>query len=253
MLNDYKELIDIRQNENGDMAVSARDIYKALEVKTRFSLWLKSHNDILNEDNTQEIETIILVNNGAKRKVKDFLVSINAALALINKSKLYNNDKVYKELLKKAQKRKEVLYFKGKTKEQEFGKMLKTLTDLSWFEQYSVDSGKYFIDFYAKAGLVVEYDEDFHKYQNEKDDKRIEDILNILAEENLKEDGERFKPAVIRVKEGEELEGIKRILDYIKINDMEETLVKQPKVEYEASFPDRKKQKSIQELFGGQN
>ncbi len=33
------EMFNIQEKENGEIAISARELYKALEVKKRFSAW----------------------------------------------------------------------------------------------------------------------------------------------------------------------------------------------------------------------
>jgi len=72
---------------------------------------------------------------------------------------------------------------------------------------------KYRVDFYfPKHKLVVEYDEDQHKYQLDKDISRENYILKNFNNVN------KF----IRVKEGCEIEGVKEILNHIMENSFEE-------------------------------
>ena len=69
-----------------------------------------------------------------------------------------------------------------------------------------VKVGNYRLDFYFKNfNLVVEYDENHHKYQKENDEIRQQNIINILGEDTT----------FIRVKEGEEFEGIIKIISYL--------------------------------------
>ena len=66
--------------------------------------------------------------------------------------------------------------------------------------------GSYRLDFYFKNfNLVVEYEENHHKYQKESDEIRQQNIINILGEDTT----------FIRVKEGEEFEGIIKIISYL--------------------------------------
>ena len=46
------ELIKISSNENDEQVVSARELHKGIEVKTRFSLWWEQNSKFLieNED-----------------------------------------------------------------------------------------------------------------------------------------------------------------------------------------------------------
>ena len=69
-----------------------------------------------------------------------------------------------------------------------------------------VKVGNYRLDFYFKNfNLVVEYDENHHKYQKENDEIRQQNIINILGED----------ATFIRVKEGEEFEGVIKIISYL--------------------------------------
>lgn len=83
------ELIDVTLNENQDPVVSARQLHKSLEVKTRFSQWVEQNFKMFkeNEDFTSVVGTT-LVNNGAVRKLQDYAVSIRMAehLAMMSKT-----------------------------------------------------------------------------------------------------------------------------------------------------------------------
>ena len=93
----------------------------------------------------------------------------------------------------------------------QFGDMLKKITGLDWKEQYPIDGGKYRLDFYLENALIVEYDEEQHKYQAEEDMERIKYCRDWLATENGEWD-DGWRCPVIRVKKGEELEGLNRII-----------------------------------------
>jgi len=80
----------IRIDFKGDSAtVSARDLYRSLEVKTRFSQWVEQNFKMFkeNEDFTSVVGTT-LVNNGAVRKLQDYAVTIRMAehLAMMSKT-----------------------------------------------------------------------------------------------------------------------------------------------------------------------
>ncbi|WP_270336546.1 phage antirepressor KilAC domain-containing protein [Streptococcus infantarius] len=80
----------IRIDFKGDSAtVSARDLYRSLEVKTRFSQWVEQNFKMFkeNEDFTSVVGTT-LVNNGAVRELQDYAVSIRMAehLAMMSKT-----------------------------------------------------------------------------------------------------------------------------------------------------------------------
>ena len=79
------ELIKITTNENGQRLVSARELHEKLEIKTRFSLWIEQY---IKEDNKYGFEnnvdftsvvTTTVVNNGAKRNLQDYALTIDTA------------------------------------------------------------------------------------------------------------------------------------------------------------------------------
>ena len=69
--------------------VSARDLHRSLEVKTRFSQWVEQNFKMFKEgeDFTSVVGTT-LVNNGAVRKLQDYAVTIRMAehLAMMSKT-----------------------------------------------------------------------------------------------------------------------------------------------------------------------
>lgn len=81
------ELIKISSNENGEQVVSARELHKGIEVKTRFSLWWEQNSKFLieNEDFTSVLSTTV-VNNGAKRQLQDYALTIDTAKHLAMQS-----------------------------------------------------------------------------------------------------------------------------------------------------------------------
>ncbi len=81
------ELIKISSNENGEQVVSARELHKGIGVKTRFSLWWEQNSSLLieNEDFTSVVSTTV-VNNGAKRQLQDYALTIDTAKHLAMQS-----------------------------------------------------------------------------------------------------------------------------------------------------------------------
>lgn len=73
--------------------------------------------------------------------------------------------------------------------------------------EYKIPNTNYRVDFYfPKFNLIVEYDEEEHKKQIKEDERRKNKICNILSDKyNCHTD-------FIRVKEGEEFEGIIKII-----------------------------------------
>lgn len=82
------ELIHIDFKDDSAV-VSARDLHKSLEVKTRFSQWVEQNFKMFkeNEDFTSVVRTT-LVNNGAVRELQDYAISIRMAehLAMMSKT-----------------------------------------------------------------------------------------------------------------------------------------------------------------------
>jgi len=74
------QMFNIKEKENGEIAVSARELHKALNVKTRFSLWVKQNftNFIRDFDFTSVVTTTV-VNNGALRKLEDYGLTLDMA------------------------------------------------------------------------------------------------------------------------------------------------------------------------------
>jgi anti-repressor protein len=81
------ELIKINPDTK---AVSARDLYDFLEVKERFSRWIERMFDCGFVDGTDysSVPKCTLVNNGAKRDIDDYALSIDTAkeIAMIQRS-----------------------------------------------------------------------------------------------------------------------------------------------------------------------
>ncbi|UXV31918.1 phage antirepressor KilAC domain-containing protein [Mammaliicoccus sciuri] len=74
------EMFNIQEKENGEIAISARELYKALGVKKRFSAWadinLKHFKE--NQDFTSVL-TSTVVNNGAVRQLEDYALTLDVA------------------------------------------------------------------------------------------------------------------------------------------------------------------------------
>lgn len=81
------QLIKISSNENDEQIVSARDLHKGIGIKTRFSLWWEQNSSLLieNEDFTSVVSTTV-VNNGARRQLQDYALTIDTAKHLAMQS-----------------------------------------------------------------------------------------------------------------------------------------------------------------------
>lgn len=91
-----KELINI-QVKNDRQLVSARDLYKGLKLKIRFSLWVKKNFDQFVEDEDfTSVSTDTVVNNGARKPIQDYLLTIDMAKELCMMSKTEKGKEVRK-------------------------------------------------------------------------------------------------------------------------------------------------------------
>ena len=83
------ELIKVQTNQEGEQRVSARELYKELGVKTRFSLWVDQNFKMFVEgvDFTSVVTTTV-VNNGAVRQLDDFSLTTDMAknVAMMSKT-----------------------------------------------------------------------------------------------------------------------------------------------------------------------
>ena len=94
-----EELIKIQVN-NGHQLVSARDLYKGLEIKKRFSAWVSQNfkEFIENEDFTS-VPTSTVVANGARKPIQDYALTIDMAKELCMMSKTPKGKEVRKYFL----------------------------------------------------------------------------------------------------------------------------------------------------------
>lgn len=94
-----EELVKIKV-KNDRQLVSARDLYKGLEIKTRFSLWVKQNFKVFEEgqDFTSVVTTTEVQNNGGtqRRELQDYLLTIDMAKELCMMSKTEKGKEVRK-------------------------------------------------------------------------------------------------------------------------------------------------------------
>ena len=85
-----KELINV-QVKNNQQLVSARELYKGLNLKIRFSLWVKKNFDSFEEGQdftSVSVDTEVQNNGGIqKRELQDYLLTIDMAKELCMMSK----------------------------------------------------------------------------------------------------------------------------------------------------------------------
>lgn len=262
-MQELQTLFNFKRNNDGTVAVSGRELHRGLEIKTRYDKWIDRMIDYGFVEGIDYITKSEIVHS--KKRLRTYeqtnhIMTLDMSKAICSRQETEGTQgKIYKYLLSNSGSDKEIVHLKETRKEFKFSKMLKTLTGIQWVEQYSIDGGKYRLDFYTDNGLIVEYDEKHHKYQTSKDIERMEYCLNWIGEQNLLKDGEHYSPAVIRVEEGKELEGLKRILDYLFMNDMGEFLREYPKPDIQPRFDGveqnekttKQTEAFFEKLFGG--
>ena len=213
-----KELIKIQTNEVGENCVSARELHEGLGNKRQFTDWIKQRITRYSfEENIDYIKVSLVSQNktgrGGDTKSVDYIITIDMAIVLCRLSR--NNPKSIKFIEYFQSKLGKTIEIKEQKKaEYQFGEILDKITGFTWERQYNIDGGKYRLDFYLPNILIIEYDEDYHKYQKEQDEERIRYCRDWLAtHENDYDDG--WRCPVIRVKKGEELQGLNRIIRHL--------------------------------------
>lgn len=82
-----EELIKVKV-KNDRQLVSARDLYKGLEIKTRFSLWVKQNfKGFENGEDYMSVVTTTDMPNGGTKQIQDYLLTIDMAKELCMMSK----------------------------------------------------------------------------------------------------------------------------------------------------------------------
>jgi phage anti-repressor protein/very-short-patch-repair endonuclease len=203
--------------ENGEQLVSARDLHEALEVTERFSKWFDRMLSYGFEKNVDFVacKKVCAANQyGGEKELDDYDLKLDAAKEICRKQR--RNKKAGKLLeYFMTIDNKEIIIIEPERKEIEFGKMLDVITGFEWQKQYSIDNGKYRLDFYLEDVLIVEYDEKYHEYQKEEDEKRINYCRDWLATHKKDSYDDGWRCPVIRIKEGEELNGLNRIIRHL--------------------------------------
>ena len=212
-----KELIKITTNEDGQKLVSARELHEGLKVKSKFNDWITKR---ITKYGFEENQDFILV---TQKKItrnpknpyteqKDYVITIDMAKQLCRIERRNKKSLIILNYLLNID-NKESYIIEPQRKEIEFGVMLEKITGFHFIEQYPIDKGKYKLDFMLETeDLIIEYDEEHHKYNKEKDKERINYCRQWLKENVY---FENWDCPVIRVEEGKELEGIREIIEHL--------------------------------------
>lgn len=94
------------QEKGGIQSISARELYKGLQISDRFSRWFESllkYGFVENEDFTS-VKSSTLVNNGAERELQDYAISFDMAkqICMLQRSEQGKKYRIYLINLEKA-------------------------------------------------------------------------------------------------------------------------------------------------------
>ena len=220
------QLIKVTTNEKRQQLASARELHKFLEISSNFTTWFKRMCEYGFEENVDFTEVWNDSKKGSevcfqkssnymssKKYFKDYKITIDMAKQLCRITRKNPKSAELLKYLYKINSNLEPIIKEQPRKEYQFGEMLDKITGLKWEKQYPIDGGKYRLDFYLENILIIEYDEDQHNCNKEKDNKRMIYCRDWLA--NNEGDCSDWRCPVIRVKMGEELEGLNRIIRHI--------------------------------------
>lgn len=183
-------------NDDDKFKINTRELFEQLSTMERHPDWFFV---IKNRYRLQEGKDYITVKEGLK---KTHYTTVAIALNIAQNSQRRSEDIVL-QLIDMQDESDKVKYIVLR-KEYQFGELLNTTVVNDWESQYNVDG--YRLDFYsAKYNLIIEFDEEHHRYQSQQDVDRMDHILNYFDD----------APHVIRVAESEELQGLKEINKYI--------------------------------------
>lgn len=242
VVTEYNKRLPILTEDGKGFCVNARELHEQLVMNNgkgrEFAKWIKEriekYDFIEFTDYTagwykngveyKSINVNLDINNSKQMSgagySKEYFITIDMAIVLCRTTK-HNPNSI--ELIGYLQNisGKNIEIKEQKRLEYQFGDMLDIITGFKWERQYPIDEGKYRLDFYLPYDLIVEYDEEQHEYQEEKDLERIKYCRDWLANNEGNNDG--WKCPVIRVKKGQELEGLNRIVRHLAGFEMFDT------------------------------
>lgn len=212
--------------ENGEgFCVNARDLHNELEVGRDFSTWIKARIKKYNFSENEDYIVYREISDNPKggRPITEYKLTLDMAILLCEKeTKNPNTSGLLSFFYLIKDNNCKIVVKEQPRLECQFGKMLQEITQLDWKIQYPIDNNKYRLDFYLPHTLIVEYDECHHQYQEKEDKERIQYCREWLAnnDENELEYGySDWRLPVIRVKQGKEFEGIRRILSHLAYSE----------------------------------
>lgn len=93
------------KEENGQQLVSARELYKGLELKKRFSSWVETNfSEFTEEEDFTSVLSSTVVNNGGTKAIQDFLITVDMAKQLCLMSRT-EKGKIYRRYFIEVERR----------------------------------------------------------------------------------------------------------------------------------------------------
>lgn len=216
-VNIQQALINLTEQEDGSVAVSGRELHEFLEIKTQYTKWFDrmiEYGFVENEDYGAIAKKRVTAQGNTTTYVDHILTLEMAKAICVLNNRNKKSTTAYKFFCSVHGEK--VFFLKQQRNEVSFGELLDGVTGIEWIKQYPIDGGKYRLDFYLPSVLIVEYDESHHKYQTEMDFERINYCREWINEYgDLEGFDEKWRIPVIRVREGEELEGLNRIIKHL--------------------------------------
>lgn len=209
----FYDKLRIITNEEGEFYINARDLHKELGVGREFAKWIKDR--ISKYKLAENINYYIITKPNESllggRPLREYMITLKVAKQIVVEN---SNNKKSESVAKYLSSfdNSNICFIKRNRKEIEFGEMLDKITGFKWKKQYPIDGGKYRLDFYIPSVLIVEYDEKHHIYQKQSDEERIKYCRKWLSDNEYESE---WYCLVIRVKEGQELEGLNKIIRHL--------------------------------------
>lgn len=213
-----KTFPELLQDDIEGFVINARILWEQLDKPhTQFNKWVDRKVLKYYEENIDFRRMDRLIKGDkhgyGNAKLKEYYLTLECALNIVRNAQFCKNKITLMKYLNIIEgNNKEIIIKEQPRAEYQFGEMLEKVTGLKWDKQYPIDGGKYRLDFKLGTTLIVEYDEEQHKYTQEEDKQRIEYCINWLAEN---ETDEGYKIPYVRVKKGKELEGLHDIILYL--------------------------------------
>ena len=194
--------------------VNARELHKTLGVARDFSTWIKGRIKqycfIENQDYTTKWNVLKNINISGKRggrRSRDYYISLDMAKILAKYENKPRAHLIYNSLL--ALCKCDISIVRDKRLELKFADILLPFCEaLNADIKTQVKVLNYRIDFVIRDYIMVEYDEEYHEYNLERDSLRQNEITLALKQCGI-------SPVWIRIKEGLEPQGLANIAKQI--------------------------------------